>query len=251
MSRQSVRFWLYFVLLLWAAHTIGYLVHEYAHSFTAWALGYKANPFALIYGRATLKNILFLSDVDENVDYGAVFSSGKGYLASLIALNGMLIGNGIPYFLCLALYSFAKRRRRFTLGLFAILSCVMNVGNFVDYVPVRTFTTHSDMATLERGLHLSPWWVLVVLGLPAAAALWHFFAFMLPDARDFLFAGDAVGQAILTFLSVFAVFVYYGSSGIHGYGNVSRWISLASVYGMFPLVLILCWPRKKNITTAV
>jgi hypothetical protein len=32
-----------FLFLLWLAHALGYFVHEYAHSFTAWAFGYKAN----------------------------------------------------------------------------------------------------------------------------------------------------------------------------------------------------------------
>jgi hypothetical protein len=247
---RKLAFWLYFVLLVWGTHALGYLVHEYAHSFTAWALGYKANPLDLIYGRLTPRNVLFLNDIDENVDYGAVFAAGKGYLASSIALAGMLIGNGIPYFLCLALYFFARRRNRRMLALFAFLYCLMNVGNFVDYVPVRTFTTHSDMATLEKGLHLSPWWVVIVLGLPIAAALWHFFARLLPDARDFLFPGKTGSQVILTALSAFAVFVFYGSAGMRGYGAVSHRISVFSMGVAFPLVLILCWPRKRNPASA-
>jgi len=244
MSRQTVRFWAFFALLLWGTHALGYLLHEYAHSFTAWALGFKANPFALIYGRPTVQNFIFLSDVDENVDYGAVFSAGKGYVASLIALNGMLIGNGIPYFLSIGVYSFARKRGRRMLGLFAFLYCLMNLGNFIDYVPVRTFTTHADMANLERGLRLSPWWIVSVLGLPIAIAFWHFFMRMLPDARDFVFPGVRVGQAILTVLSAFTIFGYYGTSGMSGYGEVSRRISVFSICIAFPAVLIACWPRR-------
>lgn len=32
----------------------------------------------------------------------------------------------------------------------------MNVGNFLAYVPVRTFTTRYDMATVATELHISP-----------------------------------------------------------------------------------------------
>jgi hypothetical protein len=44
---ESALFWLLLALLGWCAHTVGYLVHEYAHSFSAWTLGWKANPLAL------------------------------------------------------------------------------------------------------------------------------------------------------------------------------------------------------------
>ena len=65
---ETLSFWLVFLLALWLAHSLGYLVHEYAHAFTAWTLGYKASPVALDYGHFTFKNVLLLSDVDENVD---------------------------------------------------------------------------------------------------------------------------------------------------------------------------------------
>lgn len=122
MQQRSALFWLSFVLLLWLAHALGYLVHEYAHSFTASALGYKTDPSALAYGRLSLRNLLILSDIDENVDYGRIFAAGKGYLASLIAVAGVLAGNGIFYFLSRRLYSFAKRRNRPSLGLFGLLT---------------------------------------------------------------------------------------------------------------------------------
>jgi hypothetical protein len=162
-TRKTALFWLLFVSLWWLAHALGYLTHEYAHSFTAWALGFKANPLALNYGHLTPQNVAFLLGIDENVEYGPIFAAGKGYLASLIAVSGVLFGNGVFYFVARGLYSFAKQQHRQVLGLFAFLFCLMNVGNFLCYVPVRTFTTHSDMATLEKGLHASPWWIVTLL----------------------------------------------------------------------------------------
>jgi hypothetical protein len=132
------RFWFVFAFLLWVAHAVGYLVHEYAHSFLAWALRYKANPVALNYGHLSMENLVFLSDIDENVDYGPIFAADKGYLASLIAVAGVLFGNGLCYLASRKLYSFAKGSERRTLALFCFLLCLMNVGNFISYVPVRT-----------------------------------------------------------------------------------------------------------------
>jgi hypothetical protein len=218
---KGVRFWPLLVpALWWLAHAVGYLVHEYAHAFTAWALGFKANPLALHYGHLTPGNVAFLLDIDENVAYGPIFVAGKGYVASWIAVAGVLFGNGILYFGSRGLYSFARQRQRQALLLFEFLLCLMNVGNFLCYVPVRTFATHADMATLEKGLHASPWWVVTVLGIPFAIAIWHFFAKLLPDACGFLFAGNRIPQFVLVVLSSFTVFVFpFGAAGIHGYGR--------------------------------
>jgi hypothetical protein len=250
MTRTNLRaeagYWLLFVLLLWTAHAIGYLVHEYAHSFTAWALGYKANPLALNYGHLSFGNIVLLSDIDENVDYDPIFAAGKGSLASLIAVAGVLFGNGLCYLASRKLYSFAKEHARDTLALFCFLLCLMCVGNFLSYVPVRTFTTHADMFTVEKGLSISPWWVAVVLGVPFAIAIWHFFARLLPDARTYLFPGRILPQILLTVLSCYAVFDFFGLAGMHRYGAVSHWMSMVSLFVFFPVSLILCWPRGRR-----
>ena len=248
MQRRTMVFWLIFVLLLWVAHALGYLLHEYAHSFTAWALGYKANPLALDYGHLSFQNVAILSDIDENVDYASIFKAGKGHLVSLVAVAGVLLGNCIFYAISRELYSVANKRNRQVLGLFAFLFCLMNVGNFWCYVPVRTFTTHADMANVEAGLHISPWWVAVVIGFPFAVAIWHFFARLLPDARSLLFRDETVPKIILTVVSSFTVFAFFCSAGLHGYGKASHGISVLSSCLLFPLALVLCWPRKAGQT---
>jgi hypothetical protein len=123
----------------------------------------------------------------------------------------------------------------------------MNVGNFLCYVPVRTFTTHADMATVEKGLHASPWWIAAVLGIPFAIAIWHFFSTLLPDANRFFFPCERSQRAALLGLSSFTVFVFpFGAAGLHGYGEASHWISVFSSCALFPAVIILCWPRERS-----
>lgn len=58
MRLRPALFWPLVLIQLWFAHAIGYLAHEYAHSFTAWIAHSKANPLALNYGHLSLKNIL-------------------------------------------------------------------------------------------------------------------------------------------------------------------------------------------------
>lgn len=230
---------------LWLAHALAYLAHEYAHSFMAWALRYKANPLALDYGRLSFQNIVYLSDIDENVDYGPIFAAGRGSLAALIAVSGVLFGNGLFYLLSRRLYVLAKAHGRRLMALFIFLLCMMNVGNFLSYVPNRTFASHADMATVERGLNLSPWWIVLVLGIPFCLAVWHFFARILPDAAQFLFPQAKTGQIFLVLLSAYVVFEFFGESGFHRYGEVSHWLAAASIYVLFPLSVVLCWLRRR------
>jgi len=247
---KRVAFGLGFVFQLWLAHALGYLVHEYAHTLVAWAFGCKANPLALDYGRLNFDNVVYLEDIDEDVDYAPIFAAGRGAVAALIAVAGVLFGSGLFYLLSRRLYTAAKAVGRRRLALFLYLLCLMNVGNLLSYVPNRTFATHADMATVERGLKVSPWWIAVVLGVPFLVAVWHFCARILPEAMRYFFPGERVGQIFLLFVSAYTLFEFFGSSGFHRYGEVSHWIAAASMYGLFPLTMVLCWPRGGIAPTA-
>lgn len=249
MRPRTALIWLVAIFQLWFAHAIGYMMHEYAHSFTAWLLHYKTNPLALDYGGLNLDNILFQNDIDENVDYAPIFAAGRGPLASLIAVAGVLIGNGISYIVSRLLYTKAKQKKMRSWAMFFFWLCVMSVGNFLSYVPVRTFTTHADMATTAQGLYVSPWVIALALGIPFAVAIWHFFARVLPDAEAFLFPDEPAVQTVLVLLSTYFVFVFFGGSGIRNYGSTSHWLSAISEYVLFPLVTILCWQRGKQHST--
>jgi hypothetical protein len=99
------------------------------------------------------------------------------------------------------------------------------------------------MATTAKGLDVSPWLIAIGLGIPFAVALRHFFAKILPDAEAFLLPGALLSQRVFVVLSTFLVFVFFGGAGMHGYGSVAHWLSVISMYILFPVVSILCWPR--------
>ncbi len=244
MRPRLASFWFLAFLQLWLAHAICYLMHEYAHSFTAWLLHYKANPLALDYGHLNLDNLLFQADIDENVDYAPIFAAGRGPLASLIAVAGVLIGNGISYIAGLLFYMRARQKKRQAWAMFFFWICLMSVGNFLSYVPVRTFATHADMATTAQGLNVSAWWIALVLGVPFAVAIWHFLARILPDAETLLFPASLLSQRALVVLSAFLVFVFFGSAGIRNYGSISHWLSVISELVLFPTVTLICWLRR-------
>jgi hypothetical protein len=140
----------------------------------AWGLRYKANPLSLNCGHFDLNNLLTLDDIDQNVNYDPIFAAVRGPLAFRIAAAGVLFGNGLFSLLSRYFYAAANDHGRRLLALFLFLFCMMNTGNLISYVPARTFATHADMATVERGLNISPWWVAIVLGIPFCTAVWHF-----------------------------------------------------------------------------
>jgi hypothetical protein len=231
------------IFQLWLAHALAYFAHEYAHSLVAWVLGYKGNPLALNYGHLSWDNVVLLSDTDENVNYDPIFAAGRGGVSALIAVSGVLFGNGIFYLVSRRLYFVAKEHEKRLVTLFMFLLCMMNLGNFMSYVPNRTFTTHADMVTVERGLNVSPWFIAIVLGIPFSVALWHFLVRILPDAMHFLFPQERVGQIGLVVVTAFVICEFFGRAGFRNYGGTAHWISAAWVYALFPAIVILCWPH--------
>jgi len=239
--------WLLAIFQIWLAHAVVYLMHEYAHSLLAWIFHFKANPLALDYGHFDLANILFQEDIDENVDYGPIFAAGRGYVAAIIAVAGVLIGNGISYVGSRLLYSRAMCKKQRAWAMFFFWALVMSVGNFLSYVPMRTFTTHADMATVARGAGVSSWLICLILGIPFAVAVWHFFAKVLPGAEEFLFRDEPALQGALILIATCIVFVFFGGSGLYRYGDASHILSAISEYVLFPLVTILLWQRQKHL----
>jgi hypothetical protein len=134
---KPARNWAVFALntltLLWVLHAVAFFSHEYAHSFSAWLLGWKADPLALNYGHLTPGNILLQLDIDENVEYDPIFAAGHGYAAGFIAAAGMVIGNGLlTYPISLLGYRSAARRGSPGRAMSFYWLCVASVGNFID-----------------------------------------------------------------------------------------------------------------------
>lgn len=145
------------------AHAVAYLTHEFSHSFTAWALGYMSNPFALDYGGQTPGNLILLSDVSDNVRYQPILQNGHGLAATAIALAGVFLGNGLLY---ICLYAAMKRARTQSLlarpfGFWLLTMCT---GNVWSYVPIRAITTHADIARTAMVIGMASTWFFFLYG---------------------------------------------------------------------------------------
>jgi hypothetical protein len=225
---------------MWAAHACVFFSHEYAHSSTAWLLGWKSNPLALHYAHPTLVVLLTQLGISENVNYVPIFASGHGRQAAFIAAAGAVIGNALFTF-PLSRWGYAKAKRHGLRGwaMFAYWVCVASVGNFIDYVPVRTFTNEGDIGSIRRGFGWSPWTVLLVLGVPTAIALVYFFLHIEPSTLQWLFPYSSARRIVLVVLTAFALFCFYGAAGWFEGGPTSHMISAVSVCAFFPLMTLV------------
>ena len=237
------------LIIVVLAHHAALLAHEYAHSFMAWALGYKSNPLVIDWGGRSIANLLLLIDINEHVDYAAMFARGDGLAAALVGFAGPGLANGGLYVLSLWLLLQPGVRSNRLLFAFVFWFNFMNVGNFFDYVPIRTFAPTGDIAHIVQGLGISPWIALVVLGIPTAIAMWFFFARPLPMALGRM-AASSFQRGLIVTLSVVIMFGYFGLVGIEGYGRISHILSLLSLC-LIPVMLVVCWPARRWMASRI
>lgn len=120
-----------------------------------------------------------------------------------------------------------------------------SIGNFIDYVPVRTFTDgtdlYQDMFAMEKGFGWSPWTLLVVFGLPTLIALLYFFLRIEPSTLRWLFPNSPANRAVMVIVTTFALFAFYGAAGWSDGGPVSHQMSVVSVFVFAPLMMLVGW----------
>src|SRR6185312_2001403 len=135
---------------IWLAQLAAYL-HEFGHSFTAWALGFKNNPLDIIYGGWNLQNLIFLANIDENVNYAWINQSGHHSLISLIAFAGPFVS------LLIYLITLYLLRKKFTSYVYYLIFWInlINVRELWAYVPLRSLSSTADIANINHSLDIS------------------------------------------------------------------------------------------------
>lgn len=229
-------------LFFLVTHAIAYFLHEYCHSFMAWALGYKSNPLALDYGDSSIYNILLLHNVNENVAY-ATIEATEPWLAALIAFVGAGVGN-LLLFIVAVLVLRTKKVLSYVWRYFFLWLVVMNIGNFIAYVPARTFANHGDIYEIMATLNVSPWQIMIAFGYPIIYCIWYFYRKILSENLVLLDLNYA-SKVVIHLLITFTLFVFFGSAGLGGYGDFAGFTSLLIIYTA-PLVAIAFWPARKT-----
>lgn len=234
-------------LFFYFTHAIAFFIHEYLHSFSAWFFGFKNNPLILNFGDTSWGNLLFFIKMDENVNF-LIFYAEHPLKAAFIAFAGMGVGNGLLFiFSILALLSKKNHTRLYYY--FFLWLAVMNLGNFNDYIPGRTFSSHGDIAEITTFLGISPWWIMVVFGYPICYCFWLFYSKILPLTYEKL-SFNYMQQSILLIMVTLTLFVLFGSAGYINYGPVSHLMALLSIY-CTPIVIMACWPTRKWVKNSI
>jgi hypothetical protein len=224
----------------WGAHAGAFFLHEYAHTLTAWLLGWKANPLALQVPPLSLSVWLLQLGINQDVNEALIFAKGHGPDVAIIGGAGMVLGNALLSLLLSRLgWRWAQRHHRPGWALFAYWGTVASVGNLLDYVPIRTFTLDGDMGSIQRGFGWSPWLVLLLLGLPTGGVLGWFFARVVPASLAWLFPQNLAQRVLMSALTVGVLFGFYGAVGFLEGGPIAHRLSWLSVFVVMPSVLIL------------
>lgn len=232
-----------FILL---SHYLVVFPHEYAHSFTAWFLGYKSNPFDLNYGGTHISNILFLLNIDQNVDNKMIYSLAHPGHVALIAFAGPGM-NILLFIVSILLLKNKTIKQHPYLFYFLFFFNLMNLGNIYDYVPIRTFATQGNMVDvldIEQGLNISPWWIYIIIGYPLVFLIRYFFTNTLVSTYISLNISNKTLQASLMIICVCILFGYFGLPGFFSHGDIPYFISATSILTI-PGIIIACWPTRR------
>jgi hypothetical protein len=136
-------------------------------------------------------------------------------------------------------YRLAMQRGRFGWALFAYWCTVASVGNFFDYVPIRTFTRDGDMGSVERGFGWSPWMLLLIFGVPTLIAMIWLFLRVVPQTLRQLFPTSMPRQALIMVVTVGVMFGFFGAVGLLEGGPVAHRLSTISVECVLPAAIII------------
>jgi hypothetical protein len=232
------------LVIAWLTHYVVVIQHEYAHSFMAWITGIKDDPIRIDWGGSGIHNILTLGDIDEDVDYDQALAAGHTTAAALTAMAGVVIGNGVFYLVARQLLWRPAVAGRAWVLYFLFWYIVHSVGNFYDYVPLRTFTAGGDVKNFALASGWSRWWIYGVAGYLTLWAIVDLYQKALPRTLDAAGFGRVwPARASVLVLSTLALFVLYALPALEQADPVSVFMGRTSLI-IIPAVLIATWRRN-------
>jgi hypothetical protein len=114
-----------------------------------------------------------------------------------------------------------------------------SVGNLLSYVPLRVFVADGDMFSVVHGFGVSPWLVLVVLGIPTLAALVWFILYVAPDSLRRLWPNSGAARVTVALFTAAFVFGFYGLAGLLEDDPAAHLMGQICIFAIAPLVAAL------------
>lgn len=230
-------------LFVFIANYIGVYAHDFAHSITAWLLGDKQHPFDINFGGTNWANLLFLVNVNENVNYSLIYNQGHKLDIALIGFAGPGIANGALYLLSLFLLSQKAVIQKMYFFYFIFWFNLLNLGHFYDYSFVRAFDPGADVGHIVAGLNISPWWTFICFSYISAFVVWHFFTSTVIRVFDNLNISGKPLRAYILIFSILVLFGYFGAAGFMSSDILTQFLARASML-VIPGAIIICWPTR-------
>ncbi|GAA4707747.1 hypothetical protein GCM10023215_56000 [Pseudonocardia yuanmonensis] len=204
----------------------------------------KDNPIRIDWGGTGIHNILTLGNIDEDVDYDQALAAGHTTAAALTAMAGVVIGNGLFYLVARQLLRRPAVAERPWVLYFLFWYIVHSVGNFYDYVPLRTFAAGGDVNNFALASGWSRWWIYGLAGYLTLWAIVDLHRKALPRTLDAAGFGRLwPARAIVLVLTTLALFVLYALPALEQADPVSVFMGRTSLI-IIPAVLIATWRRN-------
>lgn len=230
----------FFILSLW----VSAFPHEYAHSITAWLLGYKLHPFDIDYGRFDWKNVLFVDGIDENVNYFLIYIFGDKFAVGMIAFAGPFIATLPLYLVSLRLIRSTKLERRPYLFYFFLWVNVSNLSELISYVVLRSITKHGDIGHIEFAWGVSQWLVFTVGCVLLSMATWNFFTRTIIDLYFVATENRISFKCFFIILFSIYLFAYPAARVLLGSNDVFSISMSIFLCILTPCVVVVCWPGR-------
>lgn len=228
-------------LVLIVTYDVAFVTHEYGHSFMAWILGIKSSPWPIIWGDTSIGNILFLSGLDENVDYDTAMASGRNLAVAVVAVSGVGV-NTVWYLLLRWATPLWRTSANRLVAYVAFWFLFMQVGNFYCYVPIRVASPSGDMYNWTWGTHLSWWWLYVIVGYLVLWVIVDLYRTVLPTSLDTCQIAIPAGRAVVLVMVTLILFAYFAGPGLEKDHELTQFISRTSLL-LIPVVLLASWRR--------
>jgi hypothetical protein len=197
-------------------HLLIIVMHEFSHSFCAYFLGWKPDPWDIIYGS------IIGAHWDENVDYSAIFAAGEGPAAAAIAFAGPL-SNIMLFFVTVGLMSTKSVKNHRWIYHCTFWTCVITFAMVFEYVFTRSFLQHDDFGNINHGLGISPWSIFIVGTLLGILGLYYIIVYLLPEYHAIVTPHERPLQYVTVSAVCFVIFLFYIGLRITAYPDVPEW----------------------------
>ncbi|MDR7008983.1 hypothetical protein [Paraburkholderia strydomiana] len=230
----------FYLFSLW----ISVFPHEYAHSITAWLLGYKLNAFDIDYGSFDWKNVLFVDGIDEHVNYFLIYLLGNRFAIGMIAFAGPFIATSLLYLVSWRLIRWKETEHRPLLFYFLLWVNITNLSELISYVVLRSITKHGDVGHIEFAWGVSPWLVFTVGCVLLSIAFWDFFYRTIIDL--YRVSGANRLSVKCFFVTLFSVYLLaYPATRVLLENNDQFSTDLSILLSVLtPAIVIVCWPAR-------